>query len=413
MAFRCSLVPTILTFCGLVVYGAASHADDATAPAGEETTPGSGYVFGAVYTGEIWKNTAGGIKRDAAYLDNLDLTAEIDAERAWGWDGATFFAYLVGNFAADPLTAEIVGDAQGVSNIDATSALRVLELWYEQNFWNDRLSVKTGLWDLNSEFDVIEAGGLFINSSHGIGVDFSQAGENGPSIFPVTSLAMRGRVTLTDTLSFQMVVLDGVPGDPNHPRRTTIRLGNGDGVLIAAEADYEDGAGTKLALGVWHFTARFDDVFATDAAGDPLRKSGNQGIYMLGERTIYHEPGDPDQGLAVYGRLGFADSDVNQFSNYIGAGAVYTGLLPGRGEDQLGLALAIARNGGPFKDALRAGGGRVFDQEFNIELTYRAQVTPWLALQPDIQYILDPGAGANGDLDNALVVGLRFELNPF
>ncbi len=413
MAVRCSLVPSWLTFWGIVVYGAASHADDPTTPVSGETAPESAYVLGAVYTGEIWKNTTGGIKRDAAYLDNLDLTAEIEAERAWGWDGATFFAYLVGNFAADPLTAEVVGDAQGVSNIDATSALRVLELWYEQNFWNDRLSIKTGLYDLNTEFDAIETGGLFINSSHGIGVDFSQAGENGPSIFPVTSLAVRGRLALTDTLSLQVAVLDGVPGDPNHPRRTTIRLGGGDGVLITAEVDYVDGAGTKLAIGAWHFTARFDDVLATGAAGDPLRRSGNQGIYMLGERMIHREPGRPKQGLVVYARLGFADSDVNQFSNYIGAGAVYTGLLPGRDEDRIGLALAVARNGEPFKDALRAAGARVFDQEIIIELTYRAEVTPWLTLQPDIQYVMDPGAGANGDLDDALVVGLRFELSPF
>ncbi len=412
MAFRCSLAPRVLTFWGIVVYGAAGHADEPTTPASAETASESGYVFGAAYTGDIWKNTTGGIKRDVAYLDNLDLTAEIDAERAWGWHGATFFGYLLGNFA-DTLSADIVGDAQGVSNIDAASAARVLELWYEQNFWDDRVSVKTGLYDLNSEFDVIETGGLFINSSHGIGVDFSQAGEAGPSIFPVTSLAMRGRVTLTKTLSFQMAVLDGVPGDPNHPRRTTIRLGNGDGVLITAEADYVDGAGTKLAIGAWRFTARFDDVSATDAAGDPRKRSGNRGLYMLGERMIYHEPRHPEQGLVVYARLGFADSDVNQFSNYIGAGAVYTGLLPGRDEDRLGLALAVARNGEPFKDALRAAGARVFDQEIIIELTYRAEVTPWLALQPDIQYVMDPGAGANGDLDDALVIGLRFELSPF
>ena len=210
-----------------------------------------------------------------------------------------------------------------------------------------------------------------------------------------------------------MVVLDGVPGDPDHPRRTTIRLGSGDGVLFTAEADYVDEPGTKLAIGVWHFTARFDDVFSTDPAGDPQRRSGNQGVYLLGERMIYREPGRPDQGLAIYARVGFADSDVNQFSNYIGAGAVYTGLLPDQDEDQLGLAVAIARNGGPFKDSLRAAGGRVFDQEINFELTYRFEVTPWLALQPDVQYIVDPGAGANGDLDNALVLGMRFELSPF
>ncbi len=412
MAFRRSLVPRVLTFWGIVVYGAASHADDPTTAASEATAAESGYLLGAVYTGDIWTNTTGGIKRDVAYLDNLDLTAKIDAERAWGWDGATFFGYLLGNFA-DSLSADIVGDAQGVSNIDATSAFRVLELWYEQNFWDDRVSVKTGLYNLNSEFDAIEAGGLFINSSHGIGVDFSQAGANGPSIFPVTSLAARGRLAFTDTLSIQMAVLDGVPGDPNHPRRTTIRLGGGDGVLLTAEADYVDGAGTKLAIGAWRFTAGFDDVSATDAAGDPLRRSGNHGIYMLGERMIRHEPRHPEQGLVVYARLGFADSDVNQFSNYIGAGAVYTGLLPGRDEDRLGLAVALARNGEPFKDALRAAGARVFDQEIIIELTYHAQVTPWLAVQPDIQYVMDPGAGTNGDLDDALVVGLRFELSPF
>ena len=199
MAFRCSLVPRILTFCSIVVYNTAGYADQPTAPVGDETAAESGYVFGAVYTGDIWRNTTGGIKQDVAYLDNLDLTAEIDADLAWGWAGATFFGYLVGNFA-DTLTDDIVGDAQTVSNIDAASAVRVLELWYEQRFWNDRFSVKTGLYDLNSEFDVIEAGGLFLNSSHGIGIDFSQAGANGPSIFPVTSLGMRGRLALTDTL---------------------------------------------------------------------------------------------------------------------------------------------------------------------------------------------------------------------
>src|SRR3546814_3364842 len=35
------------------------------------------------------------------------------------------------------------------------------------------------------------AAGLFIGSPHGIGTDFAQSGQNGPSIFPSTSLAAR------------------------------------------------------------------------------------------------------------------------------------------------------------------------------------------------------------------------------
>lgn len=365
-----------------------------------------GYAFEAVYTGEIWGNAAGGMRRGAAYLDNLDLTLEIDAERAWGWTGATFFAYVLAN-TDDTLSEDIVGDAQVVSNIDAIGAVRLFEFWYEQALWDERFSIKTGLYNLNSEFDANETGSLFINSSHGIGADFSQAGENGPSIFPVTSLALRTRLALTQTLSLQAVVLDGVPGDPDDPRRTAIILSKSEGALIAVEADYLDDRGTKLALGFWHFTARFDDVLATDSAGDPVQRSGNQGVYVLAERVLYREPESPEQGLAVFGRFGIADDDVNQFDRYLGVGGVYTGLVPGRDEDRLGLAVAIADNGDPFEEAQRLAGESVDSREINVELTYRLQVTPWLALQPDIQYVADPGAA--GGLGDAWVFGLRFE----
>lgn len=38
----------------------------------------------------------------------------------------------------------------------------------------------------------------------------------------------------------------------------------------------------------------------------------------------------------------------------------------------------------------------------------RLPVTDWLTLQPDVQYILNPGLEPNSD--HALAVGLRFEL---
>ena len=69
--------------------------------------------------------------------------------------------------------------------------MKLYEAWFEQTLFDDRLSFKAGLYDLNTEFDVVETAGLFINSSHGIGPDFSQSGVNGPSIFPTTSLGIR------------------------------------------------------------------------------------------------------------------------------------------------------------------------------------------------------------------------------
>ena len=48
---------------------------------------------------------------------------------------------------------------------------------------------------------------------------------------------------------------------------------------------------------------------------------------------------------------------------------------------------------------------KVPDYEAVLELTYRAQITPWFALQPDVQWIIHPGGSTA--IDDALVVGLR------
>jgi porin len=106
--------------------------------------------------------------------------------------------------------------------------------------------------------------------------------------------------------------------------------------------------------------------------------------------------------------VGVADARVNAVSSYVGAGLTYTGLLSGRAEDQLGIAVATARFGQEFLSAQRAEGNAWHTSEVNLELTYRFPVTPWLTLQPDLQYVVNPGG--NSALDDALVIGLRFEL---
>ncbi|TDI96625.1 MAG: hypothetical protein E2O76_11425 [Caldithrix sp.] len=97
----------------------------------------------------------------------------------FGWKGASFFLYGLGNSGGNP--SENVGDAQIVSNIEGPDTWKFYEIWIQQNLFLGKLSVLAGLYNLNSEFDVIETGQLFLNSSHGIGPDFSQTGLNGRS----------------------------------------------------------------------------------------------------------------------------------------------------------------------------------------------------------------------------------------
>ena len=102
------------------------------------------------------------------------------------------FAYGLANHGGS--ISELTGDIQSVSNIEAENSWRLYEVWANVPIKTLNGSLLVGLYDLNSEFDVINTGGLFLNSSHGIGPDFSSSGVTGPSIFPYTSLAVRFKV---------------------------------------------------------------------------------------------------------------------------------------------------------------------------------------------------------------------------
>lgn len=353
----------------------------------------AGYTFEAVYTGEGFVNTSGGIDEDTGYLDNLDVTLEIDGEQAFGWGGATLFVYGLMNNGDDPSAA--VGDAQGSSNIEADETAKLYEAWINQQF-GESFAALFGLYDLNGEFDVTETAGLFLGSSHGIGPDYSQSGVNGPSIFPTTSLALRLSYQVSEPVYAQIAVLDGVAGDPTQPMGTQVEINGNDGWLIALEGGHvtgleegDDAPYHKYALGGWYYTEKFphvDGVSPDDKA---------YGVYAIADRAM-------SDSFSAFLRVGMASEDVHQFGSYVGLGGVYSGLF-GNDDNQLGLAVAHAMNGGAFSDANPGAE----DAETAIELTYRTQLTPWLALQPDVQYVISPGTDPT--LDDALITSLRFE----
>jgi carbohydrate-selective porin OprB len=57
------------------------------------------------------------------------------------------------------------------------------------------------------------------------------------------------------------------------------------------------------------------------------------------------------------------------------------------------------------QQAFSRAGSTATGAEMALEFTYQAQFTKWLAVQPDIQFIINPGG--TQDLNNALVIGAR------
>ena len=179
-------------------------------------------------------------------------------------------------------------------------------------------------------------------------------------------------------------------------------------------------AGT-FKVGAWVHTARF----ANPSDGELL--DGNYGFYFIVDQILYRQRGEmvaatsgrddkmvssnkdaakeAGKGLNWFGRLGFAPQDQNFIGFYFDTGLTYKGIIPSRDDDTIGIAFDYAQLSSGAQQAAIVSGSVGVGAEMVLEVTYQAQITKWLSMQPDLQFVINPGG--NQDLKNALVIGLR------
>jgi porin len=326
----------------------------------------------------------GGVERDVAWMGRLDVAVR---------SGADFLGIPRAHAYLDLMlvhgrrfSQEMVGDAQVVSNVDAPSVLRPFEAWVEAPL-NRTTRLKLGYIDLNSEFDLQPVGASFLNSSFGIAPDFSQSGQNGPSIFPVTSPGALLAVE-HEGWTVRVAAFDAVPGYVDHPSRFLPGPPGRGGALLVAEGDVRI-AGGELQLGGWAYTSAFPRL-------DGRGRGSSHGAYVQYEHRLVDNGKGP--GLDAWVRVGRAAPAVNEIGTYIGGG-----LRWGTEDSHLGLGLAHARRGDP---ALRAEPGH--RAETAIEATAFHRINDSFAIQPDLQYVRHPGWRGTPD---ALVLGVRLHFN--
>lgn len=333
--------------------------------------------------------------RDRTYaLDELDLTADADFGGLVGWRGATAHLHAMSTLGGMPNNA--AATLQGVDNIEVTSQhLRLFEAWVEQKL-GDRTSVRTGLYDLNSEFYVNGSAGLLIGPAFGVGSELAATGPNGPSIFPSTALAMRIEHRFGQGGYGRAALLNGTAGSLGDPGGVDFRFRTG--VLAIAEAGLER-SGLKLAAGYWRYSRRQNDYVAVDAEGAPVQRIA-QGGYALGEVRLF---GDEDRrSLTAFARLGISEGATKPFRGGWQAGILIERAIAGRPDSAISLGANQGITTRGYQGVLRDQDMRAAGAETAFEITYSDNVAPWLTLQPDLQLVVDRGgeAGARG-----LVVG--------
>lgn len=370
-----------------------------------------GVELTGTYYAEVWGNPAGGFRSAAVYDGLVEFGATVDLERLIGWHGATFQSTWAW-FSGQDLSAEGVGNFMTISGIFGEPTLRNYELWLEQKFFGELISVRVGQMGADTEFSLSSTASFFINGTFGWAPFLYMNLPNGGPGLPMGIPGVRLQVQPADWLLYRGAVFQGnVFAQDVNRYGFRWRLNAIDGFFSMHELVF---SWQKTALpgafkaGGWFQTGQYANPLAASTS------SGNYGFYFIVDQAVFQEPaGSADgkaaansgQGLGWFGRIAFAPPDRNYVDFYFDTGVVYTGLIPTRDADQAGLAFAYAQASGGAQNQIAEGGDAPAGAEMALEATYSAQITPWLAIQPDLQFIINPGATRN--TPNAFVIGCR------
>ncbi len=379
-----------------------------------------GFDFTVQYIGEGMANTSGGIKRGQVYNGLLNMAADLNLDKSFGWKSATLHTGVLLPHGRS-LSTYYSGDSFVASNLDADGELHLFELWLEQNFAEDKFSVRVGQMAVDQEFAFTEQGALFNNSAFGW---FPIVGATAP-VYPQGAPGVRIKLNTWEQSYLQFAVVDG-DIDPSGDNVHGTKVKFNEGALVLGEGGYNWNHNNKpgsIKIGAWYHTAHTDHVRTDDTGlslADPLTSGapesikGNWGVYAAAEQVIWKENSDDKdskQGVGVFGRTGYEPSDRNFLSFYAEAGVTRTGLLSGRDYDVCGLGIAYGRvssdTRGLVKDDnfFNAGGAAVPDHEIVIEVEYQFKLRPGFVIQPGIQFIKHPSGSA--DIKDSTVIGLR------
>ena len=352
-----------------------------------------GVSYELIYTADIFENLTGGLKKGGAYRGDFSFYLHFDPAGAGLWEDGGFFVHLQHEHGHG-ISGRYVGDYQMLSNIDADGFQQVSEFWYIHDFAEDCLWLKVGKQEANADFAFVEYGLEFIHSSPGLIPTIPLPTFPDPDWGLVIGLSPAAWFSL-NTGVYQ--------GEPNGGRSISHTLDQLQGPMVLMEPAFHyalAGLQGHFRVGGWWNGNRFERF--DRGHPEPGSAGESYGGYLSWDQEIWKENSAAEgdgQGIGLFAQYGYAPEDRWEANHYLGGGIQWTGLLPQRDNDCLGLGIFHVI----FSDQTE----RVENAETAIEIFYSYKASQWLCLKPDVQYIRNPGGVGNKD---AVAIGLRCEI---
>jgi len=365
----------------------------------------------ATWTGEVWGNTQGGIRR--GMTDDMLFTGggEADLQKLVGWPGGTLRTSF--NWVQSTHPNHNTGAFNEPTSIDASDQVRVYNIYLRQKLFDDQLMLKLGQMGADDDFGQCPATALYLNPGlTAPPVIYNQVLANGNPSLPHYPLDAPGILVRLEPKGFSGYLQSGLylsdaGPDVSHNHGFDWHASNSVAVMEEAGWNYllAQKAGT-LAVGAFYNDGQFTN-WDNGAA-----QRGIYGVYGFINQVLWQNDGvqgaDPQPVFSGFIQGGFAGPDSRANANlYFAGGLNWMGPLPGCPQDSAGIAcLYTGFSPNYTRSAFNPNGPGVNTAaETGVEFTYQMAVTPWCSLQPDLQFVFNPANASTRA--TAVTVGVR------
>jgi len=352
----------------------------------------------ARYTAGFWSNLHGGFERGTRYEGFARIGLDLDLAPLLDWEGGRIFVDWISYHGGQPSTALIGAfSTTYLSSWEAEDFLRFYNIYFEQQWLDGRLEVKGGQLAADDDFFVSEYASSLLNATFGfLGMGrVQQIGPFYPLAAPGAYAAVRpGAAWFAHVGAYVADVGEDEPGNQGFNWDFT------NGGFYLGEFGTERrlfGRPGRYFLGAAGTTASVADFSTRNAVG------GKAAIYGVVDQALWVDArGDPKLGSFL--RFQYLPSEGSSVVHwYLDGGLELRSPWAWRPDDALSFGFAYLRFGRDYVAVRRSTGEDVSDYQGSLELVYRAQLAPWLTLQPDMQYFFDPHLSRR----SAFAIGLR------
>jgi len=352
----------------------------------------------AQYTAGFWSNVHGGFDTGTRYEGFARWGVDADLGPLLGWEGGRVHLGMISYHGGQPST-ELVGafSSTFLSGWEAEVFARFYEIFFEQQWLDGQLLVRGGQLTADDDFFISEYAASLVNATFGY-LGIARLRQIGP-FYPIASpgvyvAAKPGAGWFGRVGAYVSDVGEDESGNLGFD------WGFSQGGFFMGEVGTERrpfGRPGRYLVGIAGTTSSVVDFSTASTAG------GQYGIYgLIDQALLMSARGRPKLGSFLRFEL-VPEKDMALVHWYVDGGLELRSPLPRRVDDALSFGVAYVRFGRDYLAFQEKQGENGSAYQLSFDLAYRARVTPWLTLQPDLQYFVEPHLSRR----NAFAIGLR------